>query len=162
MNSMQSFAHIIGIFGACIGIGVSLYIYIQKKRKQSLICPRDRSCDTVVNSTYSTTWGIRNEILGASFYAMLLISFLSMSIAPMTIASVVVAIGAILGICFSLYFLYIQYAILHMWCLWCLGSALATILIAYASSTLYTASFVSFLADTKVFWVIIQDRKSVV
>lgn len=63
----------LGIVGAILGLGVSLYIFKKKQTKTRLICPRESNCEKVVHSTHATTFGIGNEVLGIGYYVLQLV-----------------------------------------------------------------------------------------
>lgn len=116
---------------ALAGLAVAFYINYKKTKKEKLVCVIGKDCDKVVNSRYSSVFGIDNQILGMIYY-LLLAAFAIFSLAglvwPAIIFSVfrLMTVGAIL---FSIFLVGVQAFILREWCEWCLGSALINFLI---------------------------------
>lgn len=122
--------NIISILGL-IGFSLSFYIYSKKKGKKKLICPRYSNCDTVIHSDYSTIAHIRVEVLGMMYYALIGISYTGIFILGLwssLVALILLSISA-LAVLFSLYLVSIQAFVVKHWCIWCLSSAITSILI---------------------------------
>ena len=45
------------------GLSDAGYLWHERVKKKPLVCPIGHTCDDVVNSSWSTMFGIRNEIL---------------------------------------------------------------------------------------------------
>lgn len=150
----------LGLLGSVIGIGVSHYIYNQKKKKTSLICPREGSCDKVVHSTHATTFGIGNEVLGLGFYIVQGILWSLMILVPAIVTGPYVLFVILLttaGALFSMYLVALQALVIRAWCMWCLGSTLATALLTIALFGLPSTGLNALLHDTRVYWLIIHN-----
>jgi uncharacterized membrane protein len=125
----------LGVLGSIIGLIVSFYIYTQKKNKTSLICPREVHCDRVTGSTYATTVGIPNELLGIGYYSIAGVLHALVFAWPIFLTPLIAWFLTILtagALLFSLYFIILQALVIRAWCLWCLGSAFATMLLVGA------------------------------
>lgn len=150
----------LGLLGSVIGIGVSHYIYQQKKKKTSLICPREGSCDKVVHSTHATTFGIGNEKLGVGFYVLQAVLWSVMLVVPHIVsgwyllALVLLTIG---GVLFSIYLIALQALVIRAWCMWCLGSSAAVLLLAVAVFGIPGIKLFDVLADTRLWWIVIHN-----
>ncbi len=150
----------LGSFASLLGLIVSLYIYQKKKQKKALICPRESNCEKVVHSTHSTTFGIGNELLGVVFYVLQGALWTSVLLVP-SIATAWYVFGivvvTILGALFSIYLIALQALVIRAWCMWCLGSALATLLLVIALFGLPTEGFFALLASQRILWVIVHN-----
>lgn len=127
----------LGLLAATIGMYIAIHIYQSKRGKRKLMCARSHTCTKVVTSKYSKTLGIPNETLGVGYYVLVAGFFASVLAFPILDTDVLqfsVALGAVIGVLFSLYLLYVQAFKLRTWCLWCLTSAFMTILLASAAS----------------------------
>jgi uncharacterized membrane protein len=119
---------------AIIGIIIAGYIYYKKTHKQQLVCMiGDGSCDDVVHSKYSQTFGVPNEIGGMLYYvfvilgSLLLLSGTSLIDGFMVLDIMIVA--GLLAALFSVYLLFVQFAVLKEWCEYCMISSAITIVI---------------------------------
>lgn len=124
------------------GFLISAYIYNKKKAKKKLICPRRSNCETVIHSDYSKVLGIPVEVMGMIYYAFIgsIYSFgFNFNFWSPTIASIVFGITAC-SVLFSVYLVSIQTFVLKHWCMWCLCSALTSILI-FVSSYIHLISY---------------------
>jgi len=123
---------ILAIIGSIIGIGVSLYIFNKKHNHQPMMCPRRANCDSVVTSKYGETFGIHNEIAGLTYYILILFAGMFLLTYPVfATSSVHLVLVAFSGaaVAFSAYLIFVQAFILRTWCMWCLLSACANVLI---------------------------------
>ncbi len=114
------------IFFAIAGFLLAGYVYIKKSKKENLVCPMDGKCDEVVNSRYSKFMGVRVELLGMLYYAMIILAYSFILFMPDVVGDVFkffmtgITVAAFL---FSAYLVFIQAFVLRMWCTWCLFSA---------------------------------------
>tara|TARA_Y100000310_G_scaffold97577_1_gene95221 strand:+ start:6980 stop:7360 length:381 start_codon:yes stop_codon:yes gene_type:complete len=109
-----------------IGFIVSFYIWNKKRKKETLVCLiGQRTCDEVIHSKYSKTFGIPNEVGGMLYYVVvLIISVFSLS----NLNSFLLVISGIAALA-SLYLTFIQLFKLKNFCEYCLVTALVNILI---------------------------------
>lgn len=122
------------ILFAGIGFGISYYISYKKKQGKPLACMVGMDCDAVVNSKYSTFFGIPNEVIGMLYYGFLILAFFIYRGGGLTdffgislpLLVFFASIGAML---FSVMLTYIQGIVLKQWCSWCLASAGINVLI---------------------------------
>lgn len=151
---------ILGSIGALLGLIVSLYIYRTKKKKTKLICPRESNCEKVVHSTHATTMGIPNELLGVLFYTTQGALWTGLLLVPELASAWYVFILTILtvgGVIFSIYLIALQWLVIRAWCMWCLGSTLATALITIGLFGLPTEGLFKLLAAHRIWWIIIHN-----
>lgn len=152
---------IIVAFAACIvGILISFYIYIKKKKHQALLCPRDNPCDIVLHSRYGSTFGIPNEVLGFCYFvfvSVLLFLFISAPIASSGALLYTLFFTLLTGGLFSLYLIGLQAVVIRSWCFWCLGIALANIVLIVSLIGLPFASLAPMLKTQRLWWVIVHN-----
>lgn len=134
-------SEIILILLGLTGFLLASYIHDKKSKKKRLICPRKSDCNSVISSDYSKIFGIPVEALGMFYYAFIAIYhgifsliFLNLMSFPHSFYLILnsyifvfcLSLGATL---FSLYLVFIQAFKIRQWCLWCIGSAIISILI---------------------------------
>lgn len=116
-----------------IGFAVSFYIFYSKKHHRPLYCPIGENCDDVVRSKYGKTFGIENTVPGMGYYvvvfayAVLLLSNRNL-FKEAAVHYFIVGIS-FASVSFSLYLAYVQKFILKKWCIYCIVSTIASILI---------------------------------
>ncbi|MDP3989274.1 MAG: vitamin K epoxide reductase family protein [bacterium] len=131
------------------GLGVSLYIFSTKRSHKQLVCPVGSNCNVVVNSRYAKFLGVSLEYWGMLYYATIVTSYLTLLFAPHVLSDITVLGISLLttfAFFFSLYLLFVQAFLLRQWCIWCLLSALFSILI-FIISLASIESAVSFFAE---------------
>lgn len=150
----------LGLIGSFIGLCVSLYIYQQKRKKKALICPREGNCERVVHSTHATTFGINNEVLGIGFYVAQAILWSLMLVVPQVVSGWYLLLAVLLtagGVLFSVYLIALQALVIRAWCMWCLGSSAAVVLLTIAVFGIPGAKLFVVLVHTRLWWVIIHN-----
>jgi len=114
----------------------AFYLFWQHKREvntgQKMFCLIGGDCAAVVGSKYGKTFGIKNELIGMTFYFLLSFYSLTSLLAPslrnfLIIPKLITLIAAV----FSLYLLFIQTIVLKKLCSWCLIAILVNLLIFY-------------------------------
>lgn len=94
-------------------------------------------CEAVLNSSYSTAWGVPVAIFGALFYFFVLASaFFVWETGKKEITGLLLPAG-FLAFLASFYFVYLQFFVLHALCWYCLFSALLSTAIFIVTVTLY-------------------------
>lgn len=123
------------IAAGLVGFAISYYIWHKKQRRKALYCLVGEDCNTVVNSSYATTFGWRNEVVGMLYYATvaLVASLVRLfaDLVPMWLISALLAL-TILGLSFSIYLTAVQAFVLKKWCSWCLTIGVLNIIILIA------------------------------
>jgi len=122
------------------GIIDTSYLLYQHYKKKPLVCPMDHDCSVVTESKWSKVFFVRNEILGLSFYLLILIS-LTLSIILPNFSSKIylfIFILSIIGVAFSLFLVYLQIYKIRDYCFYCLISAFLTLL-SFVNSILLLA-----------------------
>jgi len=127
------------VIAALAGFCVALNVWYTKKNNLQLVCPTGSDCNSVINSKFSKFFGIRLEILGMIYFAVIILGYLGLIFFPeffvgnRLVALAMLTIGAAL---FSSYLLFVQDFILEQWCIWC-------ILTAFMSLTIFLFSLIS-------------------
>lgn len=116
-----------------IGFAVSFYIFYSKKYDKPMYCPIGRDCDAVVRSKYGETFGIENTIPGMAYYALIFVYAVGMLLNRNIFKEVLIyyfIVGiSVASVLFSLYLAYVQKFILKKWCIYCIISTIASIMI---------------------------------
>ena len=90
-------------------------------------CPTGGGCTTVQSSAYSALFGIPVAYIGVMGYATLLaLALIGLSaerVAGLRVSALLLAFAS-LGVVFSLYLTYLQFAVIGAICFWCIISAL--------------------------------------
>lgn len=122
------------------GFAIAFYIRRKKLRAETLVCPLNSNCETVIHSAYSTFLGVPLEWLGMFYYAVVAVSYVSFIFSPAARAfnlTLLISWVTVMAFLFSLYLTYIQAVKLREWCTWCLISVLFCSIIFLASLALY-------------------------
>ena len=117
------------------GFLIASYIHRKKLGKKKLICPMRSNCETVIHSDYSKILGINVEILGMSYYFLVSIMYAFLNVLNFYFPNILWILLAFSGcsVLFSIYLLSVQTFIIRHWCIWCLFSALISVLIFFLS-----------------------------
>ena len=151
---------IIALEACILGILLSAYIYMKKKRHQSLACPREHPCDGVLHSRFGKSFRIPNELLGFAYFTFASILLCGLISAPAFYGVTILYIlffTLIIGGFFSIYLIALQAFVIRSWCAWCLGVAFTNFILILSLSNLPMDSLVSVFASQKVWWVIIHN-----
>ncbi len=120
------------VFAATGGLGVALYIYYTKKHGKQLVCSVGSDCNVVITSRYSKFLGVSLEYWGMFYYAVIIAAYVVLIFAPHLLSEFFLS-GLIMltaaAFLFSLYLLFAQAFLLRQWCIWCLLSAMLSIMI---------------------------------
>jgi uncharacterized membrane protein len=130
-----SFAPYFMIVFAFIGIADAFYDSYAIYTGQLLWCPAPiDGCNTVAGSPYAHIFGVPVGYFGVVYYLCMLGLAALLVFAP---SSRGLRFGALLyaaiGASFSIYFMYIQFAFIHAFCIYCLISAVLTLLLLIAA-----------------------------
>ncbi len=112
------------IFITVLGIINTIYLTYHSIRGTTVYCLGlpDEWCEKVQKSKYSRTLGIPNPYLGLGMLLTILVQVILYSQGTLSLVPVNILVA--FGFLFSLYFLYIQAAVLRAYCTWCVVSAL--------------------------------------
>ncbi len=117
-----------------VGLVNAFYLYYQhqreKKTGQKMFCLIGGDCSSVVGSKYGRTLGIKNEKIGMTYYALLIIYIFVLWFVPQLHANTLLPLVKIIAGCsafFSFYLFYIQTMVLKKICSWCLIEIAVTV-----------------------------------
>jgi len=120
---------------ALIGIADAFYDSYSIYNGQPLWCPPPiDGCNIVANSPHALVFGVPLGYLGLIFYSYMAAVAALLIVDPTSRAlawgAVIYAMVGVLG---SMYFMYVQFAFIHAFCIYCLVSALLTVALLLAA-----------------------------
>lgn len=118
------------------GLTNALYLVQAYSGVQELTCSIG-GCTTVAESEYSTLFGVSLSSLGVLFFLGLFVLSSGTLLLRSQILSGLLLLTAGVGAIFSLYFMYLQFFIIQAICIYCLLSAVISILTAGVAWTFY-------------------------
>lgn len=128
---MDKWLYRISMILVVIGLAVSIYMTIYKVTSNDAMCLGSGDCSTVNASRYSEVYGIPVATVGiAGYFAILLIHWYEKrdkffeKNGPMLVFGM-----ALTGFLFTLYLIYVEFALLKALCPFCLASQTAMTLI---------------------------------
>lgn len=128
---MDKWLYRISMILVAIGLLVSIYMTIYKVTSNDALCLGSGDCSTVNASRYSEVYGIPVATVGiAGYFAILLIHWYEKrdkffeKNGPMLVFGM-----ALTGFLYTLYLIYVEFAILKAYCPFCLASQSAMTLI---------------------------------
>jgi len=108
------------------GVSVASYLFYKRKYKQPLACPIDHDCNVVVDSKWSKTLFLKNDLLGILYYILLF----ALGILHFLVnLGIYIKLITLIGLLFSVYLTYVQKFKLKEFCFYCLISALISLLL---------------------------------
>lgn len=116
---------------ALVGLGISSYLLVNYLAGTAVACGLGSGCDVVRLSTYSWVWGIiPRPLLGIVFYiGMIVLAMIRISwdSHDKYYLDELILLGTLVGVFESAWLFYVQAEIIGAFCLWCLGSGVATV-----------------------------------
>jgi len=127
---------------ALIGIVDAFYDSYAIYNGQLLWCPPPiDGCNTVANSPYARIFDVPLGYLGFVFYSLMFAVAALLVLNPLSRGLRLSALCcAVLGISSSAYFMYIQLAFIHAFCIYCLISAVLTLFLLIAAISHFRAA----------------------
>jgi uncharacterized membrane protein len=122
----------VGAALALVGLFVSLYLWLWKIGLLGVLACGDGGCETVQLSPYSALLGIPVALFGVVGYAAMLavcLAGLHGAAATRSWPTVALLILSGIGLAFTAYLTYLEAAVIHAWCRWCVVSAVIVTLI---------------------------------
>ncbi|MBI2667993.1 vitamin K epoxide reductase family protein [Candidatus Woesearchaeota archaeon] len=118
---------------AILGFIISFIIWHAKINNKKLVCVIGQDCNKVINSKYSKTLGINNEVLGMLYYSLLIIISIAMlkfpSFSTINIVNMGRMIITLFSALFSIYLTYVQIFRLKEYCEYCWSVNIINIII---------------------------------
>jgi uncharacterized membrane protein len=130
------------------GLYIANKIRVEKKKGRKMICPLNGNCDQILSSDFSKIIGIPLEITGLGYYLIVIIINLLFIFLPslkFSLLDIILYGMTLFGFLFSVYLIAIQAFHLKNWCVWCLYSALFSILIFLAATLNFKINFDSLI-----------------
>jgi uncharacterized membrane protein len=127
---------------AAVGIADASYdsyaIYVGR----ALWCPPPiDGCNIVAASPYAYLLGLPVGYFGLAYYLCMFALAILLAFAPTSgLLRWAAILGATVGVCFSLYFMRVQLAFIHAFCIYCVISAALTVLLLVAAVAHYRAT----------------------
>lgn len=111
---------------ALVGFLISLYLWLWKVGLLGVLACGDGGCETVQLSEYADLFGVPVAFLGmVAYLALLALSLLGLQ--PRWQDRREPTVGLVLvsgvGVAYSAYLTYLEAAVIHAWCRWCVVSA---------------------------------------
>ncbi|MCR4275369.1 MAG: vitamin K epoxide reductase family protein [Candidatus Wolfebacteria bacterium] len=105
------------------------YVTVKVYLSSPLSCAFFENCNQVINSSYSKIFGAPVSLLGAIFYLTIFLLSVYYLDVKRDLALKAIFFLTAFGFVFSLYLLYVQAFLLNQFCLYCLVSALISIIL---------------------------------
>jgi uncharacterized membrane protein len=120
---------------ALLGIGVAIYDSYALYNGQALWCPPPiDGCNEVANSPYARIFDLPVGYYGVVYYLFMFGLAALLAFEPFSRALRLIMFGyAAVGVCFSIYFMFLQIAFIHAFCIYCFVSAITTLLLFVAA-----------------------------
>ena len=127
---------------ALVGTSIAFYDSYSLYNDQPLWCPPPiNGCNEVANSVYGRIYNLPVGYYGVVFYLYMFGLAGLLAVEPFSRALRWAALGyAVLGVGFSIYFMILQVAFIHAFCIYCLASAVTTVLLLMAAFAHFRAS----------------------
>jgi uncharacterized membrane protein len=132
---------------ALVGTSIAFYDSYSLYNAQPLWCPPPiNGCNEVANSLYVRIYNLPVGYYGVVYYLYMFGLAALLAFDPFSRALRWAAVGyAAVGVGFSIYFMILQVAFIHAFCIYCLGSAVTTVLllmVAFAHSRASPPGFI--------------------
>ena len=120
---------------ALVGTSIAFYDAYALYNAQPLWCPPPiNGCNEVANSPYARIFDLPVGYYGVVYYLYMFGLAALLACEPFSRALRWAALGyAAVGVGFSIYFMILQVAFIHAFCIYCLASALTTLLLLVAA-----------------------------
>lgn len=128
-SKIPKWIHISFIVISCLGFLDSTYLTIEHFLGRTPYCNLLGGCDIVTTSEYATIIGVPVALLGSLFYlTVLILTILSIDLKN-NLPIKYVSLLTIPAFAFSLWMIYLQIFVLRALCIYCIGSAIASIIL---------------------------------
>lgn len=114
--------------GIAIGLGVigfsdATYLTIAHYTGASVLCTIVHGCDTVIKSSYATLYGIPVALFGMLYYVTVIALGIAYFDTKKTLFLFILSSLTIVGLLASIWFVFLQVAVIKAICLYCMISA---------------------------------------
>jgi uncharacterized membrane protein len=115
---------------ALIGIADAFYVARASYTGQALWCPIVEGCNAVAQSPYARIFGVPLPYFGLAFYVYMFGAAALLAFDPFSRGlRLGVVLYTALGVSYSIYGMYLQLALIHAVCIYCLISAVITVVL---------------------------------
>jgi uncharacterized membrane protein len=120
---------------ALVGLAVAFYDAYMLYNAQALWCPPPiNGCNEVANSPFARILDLPVGYFGVVYYLYMFFLAALLAFDPFSRALRFAAVAyAALGVCFSIYFMYLQINLIHAFCIYCIISGVTTVLLLIAA-----------------------------
>ena len=138
----QSYAPYVMPALALLGTSIAFYDAYAIYNSQALWCPPPiDGCNEVAGSPYARIYNLPVGYFGVVYYLCMFGLTALLALDPFSRVLRLAALGyAIFCVGFSIYFMVLQAAFIHAFCIYCLASALITVLLAIAALAHFRAT----------------------
>lgn len=112
-----------------LGIINAFYLYYKHKKKDVLACPLNSNCNAVINSKWSSMFGIKTEVLGLFFFIFVITTAFILYIKYSQYLKNLLLLVSLFSVLFSIYLIYLQKYVIKEYCFYCIINALIIFLI---------------------------------
>jgi uncharacterized membrane protein len=130
---------------ALVGISIAFYNACAIYNDSALWCPAPiDGCNEVASSPYAHIFNLPVGYFGVIYYLYMFGLAALLAFDPLSRGLRYAAlVYAALGVCFSIYFMYLQIAFIQAFCIYCLASAVTTLLLFIAAISHFRATLTS-------------------
>jgi len=141
------------VFLIIVWLGISIYLSYTHYTDSSVFCgswvensweqvfkiwkEKISSCDKVLNSEYSKMFWIPISVFWIIFYLWILWTYILFQLKNIKYKKEILLLFTFIWACFSIYFSYLQYFVIHWFCYYCLTSAFITYVLFWISLYFY-------------------------
>jgi uncharacterized membrane protein len=120
---------------ALVGLAVAYYDAYSLYNGQQLWCPPPiNGCNEVANSPYARIYNLPVGYFGVVYYLYMFCLAALLAYDPLSRGLRLAAlVYSAIGVSFSIYFSYLQVTFIHAFCVYCLVSAITTVLLLIAA-----------------------------
>lgn len=112
---------------AILGLLVSSYLAIEYLNAGPLVC-LGTGCDVVRQSAYGSLLGVPTPLFGVAYYLALAITAVKLTPQNADVLRWPLTLLTGLGLAFSAWLTYLEAFVLQAWCVWCVASAILSVL----------------------------------
>lgn len=120
-----------------IGVTDTAYLSYARLADSPLSCSILEGCNTVAASEYSVLFGVPLAYLGFAFYLAIFALGVALLARNTPFVRVLLLIFAFAGLVLSSYFFYLQALVIEAFCVYCLISAIISVLLFLVSLLIY-------------------------
>ena len=128
MNKKTSFIVMVSLL--IVALACSVILFVVPTEAACSVGVGESSCLIVQTSQYETTFGINNALIGIVAFSVLLFLLFLEKFQKKKWQRLLIRIGLVLGSIYAIYFLVIQFFILHAICKYCIVIDLSTLTVA--------------------------------